>query len=173
MARAVKRDTRTGRFVRSLTGGKETLTNPMNPSLFGESVEDLAITGLGMSASALVNDKVVSPIIRNFMPTSGGQAMGKLTDAATTIGSGYLAGEIVGIAHRRIGKLILRGGMLLGIAKAVSVVIPNFSLSAQYPSLNWFPTFGSPAAIAPVTNLALPAGSTANVQALGVGTSGL
>lgn len=113
-----------------------------NPDLFGEDIGNLAWEAVGIGTTAVVNDKLLSPLVRNFMPgASSGNAMAKAIDAVTTAVSAWVTGEAVHFVSFPIGRKMKRGGMVLAVAKGISIFIPGFSLSASLPvpaSLNIF-----------------------------------
>ena len=139
-----------------------------NPDVFGEDVMDLFWLGIGAGGTEFLNQKVTLPLVQNFVNLSGG--MGKVADAATTILSAAGVGLGIGVIDRKVGKDMRKGGIALGIAKLASIVIPGFSMSASFPNIPGFPSFGprpAPAAIAPVGN-----GASAT-RLLGVGSMGI
>ena len=108
-----------------------------NPDLLGEDLARLGWMAVGLVATALVNDKLVHPVVQQVFPQlkAGGTA-GKIADSATTFGTAYLVGEAVGmVAGDRTGRNMKIGGMVLGTGKAISVAVPNFSISAKYPEI--------------------------------------
>lgn len=147
-----------------------------NPDLFGEDLVPLAWEAAGVGLAALVNDRVAAPIARQVVPGISG-SMGKLVDALTTAGAGWAAGEVASMVSRPIGNRIRRGGVLLGVARAISAFVPGFSISAQFPNLP-VPAIGAQAL--PAANgsgngkvVQLPTAATAPVARLGVGSTGL
>jgi len=114
-----------------------------NPALFGEDVGALAWTAVGVATSGVVNDKVVSPLVGRFLPQAfGSEMIGKVVDAFSTALTGWGLGEVVGMIDRRIGHRIRSGGVMLGIAKLISVVLPGFSLTGTLPGAasSWIPS---------------------------------
>ncbi len=126
---------------------REKRSNPANPTFFGEDVETVAWQALGLGATAYGNDKLATPVLKNFIPVSGG-AMGKAVDALSTGITAWLLGEGVGMADKRVGKFMKHGGMILAAGRALSILIPGFSISATQPTFlpNGVPPKALPAA---------------------------
>lgn len=149
-------------------------TNPAaNPDLFGEDLVPLAWEALGIGLAAYGNDKLVSPVARQVIPVAN--AEGKMIDALTTAATGWAAGEVAAMVSRPVANRIRRGGVLLGVAKAISAFVPGFSLSATLPVIPWLPTTtatvnsngSAKAAVTPAVN------GTATLARIGVGSMGL
>lgn len=129
-----------------------------NPDILGQSIPDLGILGLGLAGTAWVNDSLLSPLARQFMPSMSGGVVGKVIEAATTVASAWLLGEGVGMlfgSHER--NLVHQGGGALAVARAISIPIPNYGITAQLPLPSSF-AFGA------VSTKALAAGQAAAVQ---------
>jgi hypothetical protein len=141
--------------VRRDRSNPETLDNPR---IFGTDVGNTAESVAGLVVTAVINDKLLSPLVRGFTSgiRSANNTVGQLVDAATTL----FAAQLVGMAA---GKLVggaaaarmAQGGGLYGIGKAVTALIPGVSISAQYP--DFFPALSL---FGPTTPTSLPAGST-------------
>jgi hypothetical protein len=109
-------------------------SNPGNPTFFGEDLTPLAIEAVGLTLTAFTNDKVAAPLYQQIF-TNQGSVVGKAADAAGTGLSAWLTGEVVGLLFgSRFGRLIRRGGMLLGVGKGISIVLPGFSITGSLPS---------------------------------------
>lgn len=108
--------------------------NPANPEVFGEDVEPLAWEAVGLGLTAVVNDKLVAPVIVGVVPKSSA-TITKAVDAAGTGLTAWLLGEAIGMINGRIGHLIRRGGVLLGIGKSISILLPGFSISGSLPTI--------------------------------------
>lgn len=176
-AKSLTRDAQNGRFLPSKTETKDnpdTVSNPSNPALFGEDLETAAWTVLGMSGSGMISDKIAGPVIKQIVPWDK-EPMGKAFDAVATFIGAWLAGKAVGIVDDRIGRLIMRGGIYLGVAKGLSIPIKGFSLTASYPNVPWFPEFGpkgaQPGAMPELPAASAPAASGI-LPALGIGSTG-
>lgn len=108
--------------------------NPANPSLFGEDLAPLAVEAGGLSLTAWFNDKIASPFYSQILSFQG-DVLAKAADAIGTGLSAWLAGEAVGLLlGHRYGRLVRRGGMILGVGKGISIVLPGFSISGSLPS---------------------------------------
>lgn len=172
-------------MARKLRSAGATGSNPSppivnNPDLFGEDLDNLLFVGLGIGAAGAVNDKFVHPIIGNAIPIgNSSDVAGKAIDAVTTAASGVLVGMAVGLISPTRGRQMKQGGVLYGVAKAASAVVPQFSLSAKFPDI--IPSFGMfgqpPAAVNGNGRKSLPSpGNTPqqiDVTRLGVGKMGL
>jgi len=108
--------------------------NPANPELFGEDLEPLAIEAIGLGLTAVVADKMVSPVVVGVVPKSSA-TLTKAVDAASTGLTAWLLGELISMANSRIGRLVRRGGMLLATGKGISILLPGFSLSGSLPTI--------------------------------------
>lgn len=142
-----------------------------NPDLFGEDLVPLAYEALGVGLAAYGNDKIVAPIARQVVPISTGTG-GKLFDALTTAATGWAAGEVISMASSPIGRRVRRGGVLLGVAKALSAFIPGFAISAQFPALP-FPAASSNGNGKKAEQLSAANATPLVTARLGVGTMGL
>lgn len=132
------RDATTGQFVAVDAPERANPDVPLaaNPRLFGEEIGDLAWTALGAGLTGAVNDGLFHPFVRPMIPIgTADDIIGKGVDAALTIGSAYVTGRVVKIVDGRTGDLVERGGLILGIAKVLSAVIPGFALTANFPKL--------------------------------------
>lgn len=105
-----------------------------NPTLFGVDVVDAVWMSLGAGATAWVNDQVIAPVFKRIVPSLyQKELIAKLVDSLTTFGSAYIVGALVGLLSGRIGDLMHVGGGVLAGARLVTVVVPNFQLSAKTP----------------------------------------
>lgn len=111
-----------------------------NPDVFGEDVATLAWEAVGIGLSGAVNDKMVSPLVQRVIPVGGSDVVMKLVDGGTTAVSGWALGEVASVVDRSVGRRLRRGGVLLGVAKVISAIIPGFSLSATVPGFFQFPS---------------------------------
>ena len=149
--------------------GGPVAANPANPAIWGEDVGALAWNAVGVGLAAFGNDRITFPIVRQVVPgVVAGDVTGKLVDAGTTGITGYLAGEVVGLADKTIGRRIRYGGLLLGVAKVISAFIPGFSISASIPAPASFPTFAAPKPLANGNG-----NGSATLKQLGVSSMGL
>ncbi len=145
--------------------------NPGKPELFGEDVLPLAWEALGVGLAAFGNDRIVRPIVGQVVPLPAGGTGAKLVDAASTGVTGWLVGEGVGMVDGNVGRKLRRGGVLLAVAKAISAIIPGFSISATLPAPSWIPQIGAPAAKS--NGNGNGAATTAALAAQGYASSGL
>lgn len=134
--------------VRKDRGGAGELDVYDNPRIFGTDVATTAEAVAGLVLTAVLNDKVLSPLVRGVTAgvRNSSNALGQLVDAGTTL----LAAQVVSMAASRFfgaatARQMAFGGGLYGIGKAVTSIIPGVSISAQYPdflqSLSiWGPT---------------------------------
>lgn len=106
-----------------------------NPDILGVDLEDAALEGvIGIGATAVVTDRLVSPIVRGVIPgASGATMLGKLIDAAATVIAGWLEGWVVGMFWNRAVKPIQRGAALLAVGKAVAAILPGYSPLGPLP----------------------------------------
>jgi len=145
-----------------------------NPSLFGEDLETVAIEAGGLALSSFVNDKLAAPFYRQLVAVQG-DALGKAADAFGTALSAWLTGEGTGmVLGHRVGRLVRRGGMILAAGKALSIVLPGFSISGSLPSGLSLPQLN----LGGKAQAQLPAGQQAastngTLTRLGVGSMGL
>ena len=109
-----------------------------NPKILGEDVGDVAVKALGIGATAFLNDKLVYPLVQRFTPV-GNVTIGKLIDTVSTYLSAWIAGQVTGFIDNSFGRDIQFGGVLLGTSKIITIVIPDFSISANFPDLGSFP----------------------------------
>lgn len=112
-----------------------------NPIIFGEEVTDLAAEFAGISLTAVLNESLVAPAVRNLVPAPADSSMAKALNAATTALSALGLGMAIGMFNRNWGRLAKRGGIMLAGVQAVSVVVPGVSLSGHIP----IPQLPSPA----------------------------
>ncbi len=136
----------------------------VNPDLLGYDVVELLEEGVGAGAVAMANDKFVSPMVRNMVPgLYGSEPVAKAVDAATTAGTAWGLGKIIGKMDRTIGRRIERGGALLAIIKGFSILVPGLSLNASLPTSL---AFNNPfAQVKAAETKALPAGNGAAAAA--------
>jgi hypothetical protein len=146
--------------------GGEPRTRQSNPSILGEDVMEAVELGLGIVAAGFANDKIVHPLVGNFASGVTG-TMGQLMDGATTLASAWLVGTGVGMANKRIGTRMKKGGIIYGFAKMVGAFVPGYSLSATYPAFS--PFGGMMKALATAT----PAAALTTTERTPVGVSGL
>lgn len=157
-------------------------SNPANPDILGVDLEDAALEGVvGIGLTAVVDDRLVSPIVRGIIPGASGASMvGKLIDAATTVVSGWLEGWLFGLFWPRAVKPIQRGAALLAVGKAVAAIVPGYSPLGPLPIPSSLALKGNgqkqlPAGI----QFGTPVGSSQQVPVsgqtvpLGVGSTGL
>ncbi len=130
----------------------------VNPDLFGEDLVPLVWEAVGVGATSVVADKVVSPIVNPLVAgfTGGSAMVGKLVDAIGTGLTGWLVGEAVGMIDSPIGRRMRRGGVLLAVAKGIGAFVPGFSLSASFPTSL---SLSNPLALVSGNTKALPAGN--------------
>jgi len=115
------------------------MSTKQNPKIFGEDIVDLAVEAAGVGATAVVNDKLVAPIVSRFIAFTPDSPQAKVADAGSTMGAALVGGAIVGMISKRYGYLVKKGGMLLGAAKGVSIIVPGFSLTGNIPALGNLP----------------------------------
>lgn len=142
-----------------------------NPDLMGHDIVDLGWEAAGLAGTAVANDKIVAPLVRQVLPgIFAGGAMAKIADAVTTAFSAWGLGTVVGFIDRSVGRKLERGGLVLTVGKGISVVVPNFSISGSLP-------ISLPQLTGGNGKKQLPEGSAngaANIQTrLGVGSMGL
>lgn len=128
--------------------------NPANPVLFGEDLAPLAVEAGGLSLTAWVNDKLLAPVYGKLVAVQG-EVLAKTADALGTGLSAYLTGEAVAVLFgSRYGRLVRRGGMILGVGKGISIVLPGFSISGSLPTGFNIPglSIGNPPAKPALTN---------------------
>jgi hypothetical protein len=89
--------------------------------------------------------------------------VGQSMDAATTAVSAVGLGILVGLLDKPIGHQLRFGGITFAVAKLISAVVPNFSLSAKFPDI-WNLSL-SPTSAAPAAPAALPPGSALSAVA--------
>jgi hypothetical protein len=130
-----------------------------NPSVFGTNVGDTAESVAGLVATAILNDKLISPLTRGFTSglKSANNTVGQLVDAATTLFAAQLVGMVgAKVAGAGAGRRMAEGGGLYGIGKVVTAFVPSLSISAQYPDyFQGISIFGptAPAALGPGTSM--------------------
>lgn len=110
-------------------------SNPANPDILGADLEELALEGVvGVGGTAVLTDRLVSPLLRGIIPGATGSSMvGKLVDAAATVVAGWLGGWGVGMIWGRAVKPIQRGAALLAVGKAVAAFLPGYSPLGPLP----------------------------------------
>lgn len=150
-----------------------------NPEVFGEDIMPLAVEAVGLAGTAVANDKLVAPVVKQVVP-AGNATVNKLVDAVTTGLTAWLLGEGVSMVDRPVGRQARKGGMILAVGKVFSAFIPAFSITGSIPtSFSFLGGSKSATTAKAVTgttaNPALPAATTtnANLSALGVGSMGL
>ena len=106
-----------------------------NPELPGGiDIEDAGATAVGLSATALINDKIFAPLIDKFVPTlDNSHVVRKLVDAATTLGTAFLYRMAIDPLSVRWGKWGQLGGSALGVSRAISAGIPSWQISSTTP----------------------------------------
>lgn len=129
-----------------------------NPSVFGTNVGDTAESVAGLVVTAVINDKIISPLTRGFTAgfKSANNTVGQLIDAGTTLFAAQLVGMIgAKVLGSAAGGRMAAGGGLYGIGKAVTAFVPTVSISAQYPDY-----FQGLSVFGPTAPAALPAASS-------------
>ncbi len=141
-------------------------SNP--PEVLDVDLEDAAALTVGLSATALADDKIISPLIDKFVPTlDNNKTIRKLVDAATTVGTAALYRIGLGlVGQHRWGKWGQLGGTGLGLGRAVTAFVPNYQLSATTPFDTTVASIFGGTAAAPA---ALAAGAAASGAGTGVG----
>lgn len=105
-----------------------------NPEVLGVEVEDIGAGILGLSATALGNDKLVAPVLDRFVPTlKGRHVLRKIVDAGTTLGVAYLYRLSVGMVDRHWARVGQFGGSLLGGSRFVTAFFPGYQISSVTP----------------------------------------
>lgn len=143
---------------------RPTRDNP-SLSLFGVSLEDLIITGIGGAGVNWASNSLALPAAKQVFPIipSANDTKGQLVDAGATCLTAGLAGlGIEKFLSKRVGKDVLYGGLLLGVMKGVTAFIPNIALNSEFPGGAIFGRFGvgagpKPAVAAPSSPAALSA----------------
>lgn len=133
-----------------------------NPDVFGEDLAALAWEAIGVGVAEVGDQRFAAPIIGTFVPLDSTSVAGKLLDAVTTGITAWIAGAVVNLVDRPIGRRIRRGGLLLATAKGISAFIPGVSLSGSIPVPASLPSVSAPAK--PSAALPAPAGGTSAVQ---------
>ncbi len=105
------------------------------PEVLDVDLEDAAALTLGLSITALGNDKIVAPVLDKLVPTLDSNAtVRKFVDAATTVGTAAVYRIILGVVGLpRWGKWGQLGGTGLGLGKAVTAFVPNYQISSTTP----------------------------------------
>lgn len=155
--------------------------NPANPDILGADLEDLALEGVvGVGGTAVLTDRLVSPLIRGVIPGATGSSMiGKLVDAAATVVAGWLGGWGVGLVWSRAVRPIQRGAALLAVGKAVAAFLPGYSPLGPLPIPASLWLGEQPKALPAGIKLGSAVGSPSQVPisgqtvALGIGSTGL
>ncbi len=144
------------------------LSNPeSNPAVFGEQVDDLFWQAVGLAGTAYVSDKIAGPLVGSVAPGLAANEMtGKAVDAVATGATAWVAGRVVGMASPSVGRLVRRGGVFLAVAKAISILVPGFAISASVPSaITVRNPFAAPLPPVPPARM-LPNGNGHSVQML-------
>ena len=145
-----------------------------NPRIFGTDVR-AALDGVaGMVLTAIINDKVLSPLVTRRITTgfkTANNTVGQLIDAVMTL----IAAQVVGFGSRYFfgdesARRMMNAGGIYGMSKGVSAFIPGLSLSAHYP--DYFPGLSMGAADTMVAANALAAGTPAPTGGSGVAVTG-
>lgn len=114
-----------------------------NPRFLGADLRGSAEGVGGIVLTAIVNDKLLSPLTRRFVAgfKHANNTVGQLIDSGTTflaaMGVGMVGSRFLGAAT---GRRMLEGGQMYAAAKGVTAFVPNVSVSAQYP--DFFPSLG-------------------------------
>lgn len=134
-----------------------------NPRIFGTDVR-AALDGVaGMVLTAIVNDKILSPLVTRRITTgfkTANNTVGQLIDAVMTL----IAAQVIGFGSRYLfgdesARRMMNAGGIYGMSKGVSAFIPGLSLSAHYP--DYFPGLTMGSVDAMVAANALSAGTAA------------
>jgi len=112
--------------------------NP-GPEIFGEDLGQVGYATGGMFLTFLGNDKIVAPLIDQFVPTlDNNQTIRKIVDAGTTLGSAFVISEVLGrVVGGRMAMQL--GGSILGLTRFLTAFVPGLQLSPEVPNQINFP----------------------------------